>query len=76
MNIIQIVPQLLPVINGVGDYALNLARQLREDFGIETHFIVNDPHWQGEELIENFSISKFCDQAWSRKKTIDDFLIS
>jgi len=54
--IIQIVPQLPPAINGVGDYALNLARQLRQDWGIETDFIVGDPHWQGSSIIEGFKI--------------------
>jgi hypothetical protein len=56
MIIIQIVPQLPPVINGVGDYALNLARQLRQDFGIDTQFIVGDRSWKGETTIEGFSI--------------------
>lgn len=57
-KIIQIVPQLPPSINGVGDYALNLARQLRQDFNIETHFIVGDRSWTGAIEIENFSISQ------------------
>jgi hypothetical protein len=45
-QIIQIVPQLPPTIGGVADYAVNLAYQLRKDWGIETHFIVCDPSWQ------------------------------
>lgn len=47
IKIIQIVPQLPPAINGLGDYALNLARQLRQDFAIETHFVVGDHSWTG-----------------------------
>lgn len=43
MQIISIVPNLPPTIDGVGDYALNLARQLRQDFAVETHFIVGNP---------------------------------
>ncbi|HEY9299098.1 MAG TPA: hypothetical protein VIQ31_22625, partial [Phormidium sp.] len=43
MQIISIVPRLPPAIDGVGDYALNLARQLRKDFDIKTHFIVGNP---------------------------------
>ncbi|MBW4432159.1 MAG: glycosyltransferase family 1 protein [Pelatocladus maniniholoensis HA4357-MV3] len=57
-KIIQIVPQLPPAINGLGDYALNLARQLRKDYEIETHFIVGDRHWNGATAIEDFSIQK------------------
>ncbi|WP_414542639.1 glycosyltransferase family 1 protein [Nostoc sp. CCY0012] len=56
--IIQIVPQLPPAINGVGDYALALARQLRQDFGVTTLFVVADPNWTGEVIIEDFPIKK------------------
>lgn len=63
MNIVQIVPKLPPSINGLGDYALNLARQLRQDFKIETSFIVGDPNWQGVAEIEGFSISKVSDRS-------------
>jgi hypothetical protein len=38
MEIIQVVPMLPPAIDGLGDYALNLARQLRREFNQETHF--------------------------------------
>jgi hypothetical protein len=47
-HITQIVPTLPPKIDGLGDYALNLARQLRRDWQIETHFIVGDPAWIGD----------------------------
>ena len=57
MNIIQIVPQLPPATSGVGDYALNIARQLRQ-FSIETHFIVANPDWKGAATIEDFAIAK------------------
>ncbi len=40
MEIVQIVPQLPPAINGVGDYAYLLARQLRTAHGIQTRFVV------------------------------------
>lgn len=42
MLIISIVPRLPPAIDGVGDYALCLARQLRKDFKIETVFIIGN----------------------------------
>jgi len=59
--IYSIVPRLAPSIDGIGDYALNLARQLRKDFNIQTHFIVGHPEWNGELEIEGFSISQVLD---------------
>lgn len=53
-----IVPRLPPAIDGVGDYTLNLARQLRQDFGIRTHFVVGDPTWAGVPEIEGFTITQ------------------
>lgn len=58
MLAISIVPRLPPEIDGVGDYALSLARQLRLDFGIEMHFIVCDPTWAGATEVEGFPIDK------------------
>lgn len=43
MIVLQITPQLPPAVNGLGDYSLRLAQQLRKDFGIETHFLIDDP---------------------------------
>jgi hypothetical protein len=56
--IIQIVPQMPPVANGVSDYATILARKLRQDFGISTCFIVGDPNWVGATEIDNFQVYK------------------
>lgn len=53
-----IVPRLPPVIDGIGDYALKLAKQLRNDFGLQTHFIVCDPSWHGELFIDDFSVDQ------------------
>lgn len=58
MLTVTIVPRLPPIIDGVGDYALHIARQLRKDFGIETHFIVGDPTWAGAKVIEGFPVSQ------------------
>ena len=58
MQIFSIVPRLPPKIDGVGDYALNLAHQLRQAFAIDTHFIVGDPNWVGEATIEGFPVSR------------------
>ena len=57
-QIIQIVPKLPPAIDGLGDYALNIARQLYKDFGVRTHFVVGDPAWVGAEEIEGCPVSK------------------
>ncbi|MBZ8179765.1 glycosyltransferase family 1 protein [Oscillatoria salina] len=58
MLIVQIVPKLPPAIGGVEDYALILARRLRSDFGIDTHFLVGDLSWEGEEKIEGFGVTR------------------
>jgi hypothetical protein len=58
MLITSIVSRLPPSIDGVGDYALNLALQLRQDFQIETHFIVCDTKWNHTSTLEGFTISK------------------
>ncbi|HAX76300.1 MAG TPA: hypothetical protein DCY88_10775 [Cyanobacteria bacterium UBA11372] len=63
MQIISIVSGLPPAIDGVGDYALNLARQLRKDFAIETHFIIGNPKWVGAAEIEGFTVSKVGDRS-------------
>jgi len=65
-TIIQIVPRLPPAIDGVGDYALNLARQLRKDFGIQTHFIVGNPTWTGELEVDGFPIGHVTDSSANR----------
>lgn len=57
MVLIQVIPRLPPAIDGLGDYALNLARQLRQEFGEETHFVVGNPTWNGGKEIEGFAIS-------------------
>jgi hypothetical protein len=62
-TVIAIVPRLPPAIDGVGDYALNLARQLRKDFNIQTHFIVGNSTWQGAAEIEGFTISQIIDNS-------------
>jgi hypothetical protein len=53
-TLIQIVPSLPPATNGVGDYALTLACVLREEFGINTEFVVGNDQWQGPERVEGF----------------------
>ena len=45
MPLLQVVPSLPPAVNGVGDYATILARQLWERHGVESSFVVGDPAW-------------------------------
>ena len=57
MELIQIVPRLPPAIDGLGDYAFYLAKQLRNDCGVDSHFIVGNPQWEGEQPI-GFSVER------------------
>jgi hypothetical protein len=56
-SLIQLVPGLPPRIDGIGDYALELARRLRQNYNINTAFIVGDPDWIGGE-IDGFCVTK------------------
>jgi hypothetical protein len=58
LEILQIVPRLPPSINGVGDYAYLLAKQLRSTHTINTRFLVCDPDWECQSEIEGFKIEK------------------
>ena len=62
-RVISIIPRLLPSVDGVGDYALGLARQLRSDFSIETHFVVGDSTWVGNDQLEGFHITKVTERS-------------
>ncbi len=53
----HIVPQFAPVIDGVGDYALGLARNLRGLHGINSRFIVCDPQWTGSAEVDGFAVA-------------------
>lgn len=53
-----IVPRLPPSVDGLGDYGLNLAKQMRKDFGVDTLFIVGDHLWNGAPLVEGFEVRK------------------
>ena len=56
MNLIQLVPGIFPRVDGMGDYSLKLARQLRAQHGIVTTFLVCDPSWVGFEDVDGFPI--------------------
>lgn len=62
-ELITIVPRLPPVIDGVGDYALGLARGLRKDFQVETRFVVTDGAWDEGESVEGFGVSRLGERS-------------
>ncbi|MBD2093917.1 glycosyltransferase family 1 protein [Trichocoleus sp. FACHB-591] len=53
-----IVPRIPPSVDGVGDYALNLALHLYKDSGLKTHFIVTDPNWVANKQLDDFRITQ------------------
>jgi hypothetical protein len=57
-TIVQIVPSLPPQIDGVGEYAMNLAIRLRKSEGIQTQFIVCNPQWNGPERLDGFIVRR------------------
>jgi hypothetical protein len=61
MEITAIVPRLPPAVDGVGDYGLNLAQQMCQDFGIITNFVIGDANWSGEAVIEGFTVKQVAD---------------
>ncbi len=63
---VQIVPKLPPAIDGLGDYALNLARPLYKGFGHKTVFIVCDPTWSGPKLLEDFDVTQIAERSASK----------
>jgi hypothetical protein len=55
-SLIQIVTGLPPSIDGVGDYALVLARELRATQEVTTIFLVANPDWRGPSEIDGFQV--------------------
>lgn len=49
-QLVTIVPRLRPAIDGVGDYALEIAQALHHR-GVRSQFIVGDSQWQGDKLL-------------------------
>ncbi len=75
-HVTSIVPRLPPAIDGVGDYALNLARQLRKDFNIQTHFIVGNTKWNGAAEIDGFPVSQVSVGVADRRHHSPDALLT
>lgn len=57
-SVLHLVPRTYPVIDGIGDYALNLARHVRTRAGIPASFLIGDPDWQGPEEHDGFGLKK------------------
>ncbi|MBF2005156.1 MAG: glycosyltransferase family 1 protein [Chlorogloeopsis fritschii C42_A2020_084] len=62
-RITAIVPRLPPAVNGVGDYGLNIAKQMRQDFGVDTNFLIGDPNWSGQGIVEGFPVQQVKEQS-------------
>ncbi|HYG61970.1 MAG TPA: glycosyltransferase family 1 protein [Thermoanaerobaculia bacterium] len=58
MNLVHIVPTLPPPEEGVGTYALALARALARGHGISSGFVVGNPDWPGRGEAEGFPVSR------------------
>lgn len=57
-KVIQIVPTLPPVISGLADYSYILAKQLFNDQGIKSEFIVADQKWNYSKGLSEFLVNK------------------
>jgi hypothetical protein len=53
-NVLQLLPRVPGTLDGVGDYALTLARSLREEHGINSVFIARET--QSKTEIESFPV--------------------
>jgi len=56
--VLHLVPRTYPVIDGIGDYALNLARHVRTYAGTPASFLIGDPAWEGPEGHDGFGLKK------------------
>lgn len=61
--LIQVIPRLPPATDGLGDYALSLARQLRNNFGIDSQFVIGDPNWSGRKEVDGFRTTCLTDRS-------------
>ena len=55
-QLVQIVPRLPPAMDGVGEYGLTLAHELRTAHGIETRFFCGKPGWEGPAEVDGFRV--------------------
>ncbi|MGD1089240.1 MAG: hypothetical protein ABR955_11015 [Verrucomicrobiota bacterium] len=64
-----------PAISGVGDYALLLARELRQAHDIHTRFVVCDTHWKPEDGNQKSVVSGQWSVVSGPSITLDGFPI-
>jgi len=57
-TLVHIVPGLRPRMDGAGEYALNLALELRQAHGINSQFIVCDPERDDSGWVEGFAVQR------------------
>lgn len=57
-RILQIVPRLFPDVDGVGDYALQLAQQLYDYHQIRSDFLVFRPSSRLQPQVDRFSVHR------------------
>ncbi len=53
-QLIMLVPRLPPMVDGVGDYSFQLAKQLRQMQVCHVQFLVGDPEFQDHSQLEGF----------------------
>ncbi|MCA1991910.1 MAG: hypothetical protein LDL41_07670 [Coleofasciculus sp. S288] len=80
MNIIQIVPRIPPVVDGVGDYAIKLADGLRKNYGILSHFLTCQDGFKPSPVINGFPVTQLPTQNTlafldSLPKSIDKIIL-
>jgi hypothetical protein len=59
----QIVSVLPPSLSGVGDYALCVARALRDGWSIGSRFLVCDPAWSGPPMVDGFPVERLAQRS-------------
>ena len=55
-KILQIVPRIAPDVDGVGDYTLSLAQELRDRYQIVSDFLVVRPSNQTQPSVDGFTV--------------------
>jgi hypothetical protein len=56
VRLVQVVPGLRPLVCGTGEYALTLARCLRDRTGLDSRFVVLNATWPGGTEAEGFAV--------------------
>lgn len=57
-KVLIIVPRLPPSIDGVGDFAMALTREMRTMSKHHFEFVVCDPTWKGQDSIDGMKVHK------------------